>query len=518
MYATRASRSRSSRRGSTLIATVVAVSVMLLLTLAAAQLSVQSTKRDLAEQSDRQALQLAETGLREAAASLIVNSNGNLGSQAAPVAYGDGVFWVVATPQEEEQEWLLKSTALYGSGRASVEAAVRRQSNGSINRALFSKKKLDMKKGFFMDSYDSELGTYADQATNEHLGVTYANDGGVAASNGDLRLHKDIEIFGSVRAGAGDELKYKDDPSEFLLTGDAGYLAQDVLFETVIMPVAGPELGKVHLHGVKEDPPEFDLVLSPGEYHYEDFKVHKDAKVKIVGPSVVVVDKKFDIGSSLLIDDSNGPVVVYCGKEAKFKKKASVAVESNRPEGFFVVMAQHVEYDEDGEKVKKKKTKVKIETTFTGVVYGPEAKIELKKEAEVFGSVMGNEVKFKKGARFHYDEALGRINAPFGGDRVSVELLFWRAGPVADATLMRDRRAPEQLLGVHVNELSAPYASWKPEPFDEQDEFDPWGPDDFSFDEEEEDNYDDPEDEEVWDDDEEEYLEDEGLYHADLES
>jgi hypothetical protein len=471
----------------------IAVSTLLVLCLVFAQFSLRADRQSQAQFDDSEALALAESAIHEAAASLLVNSSGDIGSQAAPVRAADdrGLFWVAAT-QESESEFTLRATALVGAGRASIEAGVARVQTGAVGRSLFSNRKLDLRRDLFVDSFDSAKGSYASQATNKVNNQFYAGQNGDVGTNGELRLHKDVVVHGDAYFGTGAKATYKDDPSKTLLSGELKELPNPILLPPVFMPPAGPSLGKLHLHGDNGNPAQ-DLVLGPGQHHFEDFKIHKDADVVITGPADIVVDDKLDIDSKLRIDDTHGSVNFYVGNHAKIKKDAQITVTSGAATGVFLVMAHPQELDENGKK-KLKKHKVKIEATFTGVIYAPQGKAELKKDGEVFGSLMANEVKFKKGARFHYDEALSRINSPFGGDEVAISKRSWRVVNVEDDGLLAHRGDPFALLRVERDELPRAQEVWEPKPFTVSDAFNPWGPDSIGWDETEDVLYDDPED------------------------
>jgi hypothetical protein len=479
------------RSGSALVTVMIGMFTVTMLGMAVMQVTLSADRKEQAAIEDAQALYLAESALEDAAASLIMNSSGAIGSSTAPVRFGAGLYWV-ESQQVDDEEYLLRATAMIGAGRAALESRVVRSTSGSITRALLSNRKMDIKKGFFADSYDSALGSYASQAVNDHGKYDYADDGAIVISNDKLRIEKDAFVGGDIFAGPTATVQLKDKKGDLSITGQMGSLSAPVSMPPLSMPSCGPSAGKLHLHG-NNSLPGFDLLLSPGTYHWDEFKIHKDTEAKIVGPATIVVGTKLEIDAGLQIDDTNGPVVFYVGKEAKIKKDADIAVASNSAAGLWIGLAHPPEYDANGKK-KKVKHKVKVEGTFTGVIYAPDAKVEFKKEAVVYGSVMANEVKFKAGGTFHYDEALSRIGAPFGGDKISVSTLNWRVTNMANPEWTATRTDPFALLGVKKEDLLLPSQAWAPQPASQTSSYGAWGPDLFGWDEKSEDTYDDPED------------------------
>ena len=78
---------------------------------------------------DEQTLYLADAGLAESLLALRNGGTGNIGSQAAPVYFGRGLYWVEV--QEVGNDLLLlQSTAMYEGGRRSVQSLAFRKGGG----------------------------------------------------------------------------------------------------------------------------------------------------------------------------------------------------------------------------------------------------------------------------------------------------------------------------------------------------------------------------------------------------
>lgn len=148
-----------ARRGSAL---VLALGVVIILSsLGAAFLVVTRTasKRQGSETQHLQAFYLAEAGLAESFQALRIGRSGQVGSEASPAEYGDGLLWVDATATADDQV-RLTSTALYGSGRASLALVVE-----PVDTPLgfFSDEELVVDSVLLVDGFDSGEATYEEE-------------------------------------------------------------------------------------------------------------------------------------------------------------------------------------------------------------------------------------------------------------------------------------------------------------------------------------------------------------------
>ena len=91
-----------------------------LMFLSAAMMMITGAKDREADAAldDARAFYLAEAGLTEAVTALAAGATGGIGSPAAPVALGDGVFWVTATPMAGGETRVVV-TAMAGSAWSS---------------------------------------------------------------------------------------------------------------------------------------------------------------------------------------------------------------------------------------------------------------------------------------------------------------------------------------------------------------------------------------------------------------
>jgi Tfp pilus assembly protein PilX len=93
----RSHRALHDRRGSALVLSIIAVTVVSILAAAFMQLALSVTRRLSTASDTAQAMNIAEAGLAEAYTGLGVARSGNIGSADAPPRIGGGLRWVEAT-------------------------------------------------------------------------------------------------------------------------------------------------------------------------------------------------------------------------------------------------------------------------------------------------------------------------------------------------------------------------------------------------------------------------------------
>jgi hypothetical protein len=64
---------------------------------------------------------------------------------------------------------------------------------------------------------------------------------------------------------------------------------------------------------------------------------------------------------------------------------------------------------------------IKAKSNFTGVIYAPNANVELYAASDAYGSIVAKTFEFKAGGNYHYDEALRKVEADDEGVRFVVK-------------------------------------------------------------------------------------------------
>src|SRR5262245_14320890 len=197
-------RSRTDRRGSTLVivallmAAVAMLSLTLLTTLRSSQQENQGSREGLS------ALYACEAGLSAAVRDLSTGGTGDLGTGTAPVAYGDQSYWVVSTPIGDGRT-ALRSVGRDDSARMGVEVVVQPDPDAFFRWAAFGEEMLHMDSNARTDSYNSSinqgLNSYPSQKVNGSGSNAYANTNGDVGSNGNITMDSNIDVYGDASPG-----------------------------------------------------------------------------------------------------------------------------------------------------------------------------------------------------------------------------------------------------------------------------------------------------------------------------
>ena len=159
LYRTPKSAARAARRGSALLIALVALTTVAAIGAMFLQITASTVGRQVAEVENMRAFYLAEAGLAESFQALRIGRTGQVGSQAAPAVYGNGLLWVDATETVDSQV-RLTSTALVGRGRATLALVVEPI---EIPLGFFSDEDLVVDEVLLVDGFNSEEATYEEE-------------------------------------------------------------------------------------------------------------------------------------------------------------------------------------------------------------------------------------------------------------------------------------------------------------------------------------------------------------------
>ncbi len=377
----RSSLSTQSERGAALIFSVVAVMVVSILAAGFLQLALTVTRRLSASADTAQALNLAEAGLAEAYTGLGVARTGNVGSSAAPAVFGGGLLWVEAT---EHASGLveLKSTAMYGTGRATLGLVCEPVAIAVASLGFFIDESLRLNPDVRLDSYDSSQGTYADQVN------TPLNNQGIVGSNGDISIAAGITIFGDVIYGPTGKV---DIASGSVVTG--GTSARPELEDLPPIEVPPIALAKPvkYVSGVP-------MVVPPGEAGYEVLDIGKNSQLVLKGPLTIVVGAlTLRLGAQLVFDTTDGPIEMYV-TESLDLSTSSVVSTTTQVTSDSIIMVSAPE---------GKTVNFGAKSQFYGFIYAPEAEVHISAQYELYGGLVCKELQLAAQGRMHYDTGLG---------------------------------------------------------------------------------------------------------------
>lgn len=374
-------------RGNALAVAIIVVVIVAGLAAAIMSIVLQDHKQAEATIVVTRVEYIAEAGAGQSIADLTTGGTGNLGSKTALVGFGGGGFYATAT-DNGDTTWSIVSVGKLGEQTRVLEVVLAPKSVPLFTKALFGDLDLAAKGNVFTDSYDSDAGTYASQATlvDPVSGRTYAKKSGSLGSNGNIRINGSVIVLGDATPGPGKSV---------IISGGSAFIAGSTTpaanrqeLPRIEYPPAGPTTATFSTSGAS--------TFTAGEYHYHDFTAKASAEVHIQGDVTLYVDDVFDFsGQAELIIDPGASLTVYHEGTDFSLTGGGMLNQTGLPANF---------------KLFSKATNVKFggNSSFTGAVYAPYAVINPGGTTDIFGSFVGSQVTVDGSANFHYDESLSK--------------------------------------------------------------------------------------------------------------
>lgn len=456
-------RGRRGRRGNALVMSLVAVLVVSSMAAAYFQLSTSVARRQDQAVERRHAFYLAESGLSEAWAGLVMGLSGNVGTAQKPAAWGNGLFYVEATELSDERVEL-ESHGMYGSASATLSVVAEPGKANVASLGIFSSKDWTIPAGTKIDAYDSALGSYASQdpsassgvgdlagdlletvesATSDYgAGFTILDEEagdqllGEVGSNGGLTIvgatRRPTEIWADVVAGM---TKTATTSGAVEIHGETLERNFDADLPAVFLPRMDEGGGVTHDSA-------FRLTMPPGDYAIRALSIAEGSDVVITGPTVAAIGgMAIGANASLEFDTTNGAIHLYINGALSVDPTAELFTSS---EDSTQVSIQFVGSNE---------IVLDAQAQFAGFIYAPAASVYVGSDFELYGALVADQLVLDPdGCTLHYDAALGR----YAQDQALPELVSWRimeirnlpnAGPSAD---------PFDILGVNRDDAMMP--------------------------------------------------------------
>jgi Tfp pilus assembly protein PilX len=423
-----------------IVLSLVVLTALMMLGAALYRFATAADREMSGREDDRRAFYLAEAGVAEAMVALRAGATGEIASRITPAYLSEGIVWVTATEPDDANRVRLLSTAMAGSGRAAVEVVVENLGMSPLFRAVLnSREELTLNAGVLVDSFDSELGTYASQAVNDWFGQPYADIEGHVYSNMDIILNADAVVLGDAQPGpehtvffnTGAHVEGSTDPAE-----------EEFAFPPIPVPPV-TSAGPYTLGNFGTD------TLGPGLVGFDDFTLNKGSHLTVQGPATLVVGH-FIGGKDarMTVDTTGGPVTFYV--QGDYTHMANFEVQpasgSAAAVAFMVQGTADVVFPASGR--------------IRGAYYVPNASVMFDNNCEAWGSFAANRIEMASAMNFHYDESLAKhweVDDGTGED--PLVWLAWRsAAPPSD--LLADRRDPFALLGLDRTTLPSPAEAW----------------------------------------------------------
>ncbi|MEM7307009.1 MAG: hypothetical protein AAF682_10085 [Planctomycetota bacterium] len=365
------------RRGGVLVVALIAVTAVTAMGAVALQISVRTARQESQAVQHKQAFYLAEAGLAEAFTGLGIGKTGNVGSEAEPAVYGEGLFWVEADTVAGDLV-RLKSTGMWGGGRATLALVAQGTVESVAALGLFSLDEIELEDEVLIDSFDSSIGDYASQVgTPSNFSALLGSNAGVSLESGEVR--GDIASGGDVELGSAS------------VSGSIQPLSQPA----TCPPVEIPAVGRLVDHTLVDEAP---MVLPAGEHAYGLLDLGEGTTTLVQGPSTVVVDELvLRSGAMLELDSTDGVIEIFVAGSLDLQQGSTVVTPFEDPAGVVVQLAMP-----DDEQAR-----LHSQGSFYGFLYSPDAAVDLGADFELFGGVVAQAFELGSGGALHYDLSIG---------------------------------------------------------------------------------------------------------------
>jgi Tfp pilus assembly protein PilX len=368
-------------RGSALIVALVTMFLLLMLTCTTTTEALFRQAGAAKSVDTDRAMVLAETALDRALYEMQVNRDygtdgiGNASGIMSGGAYAATVSPAFAGPGDYT---ISASGTVHGVTRR-ITANVTEQ----VTRTGFVGKNWVTMSGGYVDSYSSNLGTYASQKNG-----TFAGSNGRLASNGNITLSGSATIHGDATPGPGMTVS----GNTTLVSGSTAPASTPAPFAPFVY--APPISASGAFSGTK--------TFGTGVYRYTQFTVPGGGHVTFTGDVDLYVDGKFTIsGSGYGTITSTGRLRIFQGSNDLTFSGGGVINQTQVPDRLQIFSASTTKVVDSGS------------AAFYGSIYAPNADGTVSGSAGAYGAFQAKSMTISGGANLHYDLALGNGSGHF---------------------------------------------------------------------------------------------------------
>ena len=408
-----ATRRNSSRRGTALVVVTVAMAGLAILSVTMLAMSSAASKQQRSSRDEIGAQYIAEAGLADAVFAMSSGATGERGSKSAPMSFGECEYWVEAAELGSGMTQLT-ATGIDGKSGSRIELVVRRTSTSFFSYGAFGDEQLTMDSQAMIDSYNSQLGPYEDQATNGSGSSAYANANGNTGSNGDITLKQNSKIYGDATPGVDGTTAVT---GNAVVTGTTAPMPEAVELPPIELPVIA-SMGDLLV--ARNDTHH----LISGEYRYENFNAGTGSELHVWGPATVVLATwDLDSGSEVIVHAEDGPVTFYVEGDFFISSNVTIASTTYSPGDLQINLLSDNVLDPD-EDVDLDVLDFDSNSELYGTIYAPDAAIDIDSNFALFGAVIARRLHLDSNSRIHYDESL--LQSGSEGGRNQYEAVAWR--------------------------------------------------------------------------------------------
>jgi len=406
-----ADRARA-RAGSTMVVVALLMAAVAMLSLSFLMVLRSSHKENQGSRESLSALYAAEAGLTAGVDQLARGEDPpfQLGSQANPVEFGGGQeYWVDAT--ETDERIRLTSYGQTDRSRMGVEMWVQPSASGFYRWAAFGDEWVHLNSNSRTDSFDSQDGSYASQASGSGNDL-HANEEGDVGSNANISMNSNIKIWGDASPGPSGTVT----GSKLMnITGSTTPMATTIALPDVVVP----SISVTAFNGT------ISQTLTSGLYHFANLQMNSNKTLTINGPATIVCDNfKLKSGSSISVNAASGPVVFYVVDDFVLNANTMIASTTSNPQDVtFKLLSDNIldpgiDVDFDSDLIG-----FDSNSKLYGTIYAPEAAVTINSNFELFGALVARRVDLNSNCRLHYDE---RLMTAGGAAAAAYDTLSWR--------------------------------------------------------------------------------------------
>jgi hypothetical protein len=294
--------------------------------------------------------------------------------------------------------YTISSVGTAGQAQRTVYATL--ELKGLFERAILTKEYLILKSGTVLDGYNSL----------DPLDTDFNVDIGTQSTLADsIILNSGVIVEGDIIVGLGG------DPNTVIkdLGATTGY-QYPAIEEEPLLPIIPPALTD---WGVDITATGETVILDPTKNgQYGNLILASSVTpgiLEISGDVVLYLTGNIDLGNSCeLVIKDNSSLTVYIDGDIHCRTGSAVNNETppEDPKNFQLYGTSETTQYFD----------IKAKSTWSGVIYAPNADIDLYANADFYGSVVAKNFELKAGGNYHYDEALRKVEIDDEGVRFVV--------------------------------------------------------------------------------------------------
>ncbi len=396
---------QSKKRGSAIPLAVVVVLILLAMGVGLLQLGLSSRIFSTRTASDIKARCAADAGLTKALFEMneklqVKSWDDSTLPQAidANMSNCDAVFSYSVTG-DLASGYTITSVGTANQAQRTVSASLRLR--GLFEHAILTKENLILKPDTLVDGYNSQ--DPFDTDIELDIGTQSTADASIVLNSG-------ITVKGDGRVGVGGDpdtvIKYLGATTGYQLSG----IEEDPL--PLMTPPALPDWG-VDITATGET-----VILDPTKNgQYGNITVVKGGTVgvlEISGDVVLYITGNIELGESCeLIIKDNSSLTLYIDGDIHCRTNSAINNE--------IPPEDPMKFQWYGTSESTQYFDIKAKTTWSAVIYAPNADIDLYANGDFYGSVVADNFELKAGGNYHYDEALREVEIDDVGARFVVK-------------------------------------------------------------------------------------------------